>query len=76
MNRQEMSPDLGARIAEMSFICACLIVVNHVGNVPRVLLYLCEVALPFFFAISGFLLARHIGERANVLARIVVGGRI
>ena len=69
-----MPESLSLKIRQMSFICACLIVVCHVGNVPDVLLYVCEIALPFFFAVSGYFLAKHIGEdgwwRRAVMKRI------
>ena len=69
----EKSTGLGMRlsnkIANMGFVCACLVVLIHspmFGNVGFVTYllknFLVRIAVPAFFMISGFLLARHCGE--------------
>lgn len=63
---------LSRKIANMGFVCMCLIVALHVNVCPpagtwqRSVYDLCiaisEAAVPSFFVISGFLMAGHFGE--------------
>lgn len=68
-----MSRELSNKIANMSFVCACLVVLIHApgfktGWLPNDFIYtwvkhgLTMIAVPVFFIISGFLLGRHINE--------------
>lgn len=63
---------MNRRIQNLSFLCACLIVFIHVpgvdvnggnGMIWRFVRFgLAECAVPFFFIVSGFFLAKHFGE--------------
>ena len=69
-----MTAILSQKIKNMGILCACLVVSIHSGvpsNPPlssywfvRQLIVdgVASIAVPFFFAVSGFLLARHLGE--------------
>ena len=54
--------DISAKFANMGFVCVCLVVLMHVhcpwegGGINR-------LAVPFFFAMSGYFLAQHVDER-------------
>ena len=70
----KITPELSRRMATMSSICACLIVVIHATPKPDILTWqwwivsllckegLCRIAVPWFFLASGFFLAGHFGE--------------
>lgn len=70
----EIDQSLSLHLANVSFICACLVpslhirgdfVENSVGWWIYMVFFkggLAMVAVPFFFVLSGFLLAGHIGE--------------
>ena len=57
-----ISEDISAKFANMGFVCVCLVVLMHVhcpwegGGINR-------LAVPFFFAMSGYFLATHVDER-------------
>lgn len=68
-----MNERLSAKIANLGFLCAILVVMIHVTRpaahqpVARVVWELtrggvCRMAVPFFFAFSGYFLARRAGE--------------
>lgn len=67
-----ISSELSQKIRNMSLVCSMLVVVIHVGwggattpsQFMRVLLKdgLAQAAVPFFFALSGYLLAGHFNE--------------
>ena len=54
--------DISAKFSNMGFVCVCLVVMMHVhcpwegGGINR-------LAVPFFFAMAGYFLSRHIDER-------------
>jgi len=56
-----LSDALSAKFANMGFLCVCLVVTMHVhcpwegGGINR-------LAVPFFFLMSGYFLAGHVGE--------------
>ena len=66
--------DISAKMANMSFICACMIVLFHATPAPQIGSYMwwichllgregiCMIAVPWFFLASGFFLAGHMGE--------------
>lgn len=66
------TPELSNKIANMSFVCACLVVCIHVPDVKvnfldvafSVLVKqgLSIIAVPVFFVIAGYFLGRHVGE--------------
>ncbi len=70
----KVSQQLSERIAGMSFVCAVLVVMMHVGVNPTQgtvqwwffrlvgVSGLLRVGVPFFFLAAGFFLAAHIGE--------------
>lgn len=70
--RQTLSPDVSRKLANMGFVCACLVVGIHVGLpeaqgmgrwVARLLKEgICRIAVPFFFVAAGYFLAGHMGE--------------
>lgn len=80
-----MSDLISNKIKNMSIVCAMLVLFIHVGK-PSILgcsgwwLYqftaegICRIAVPFFCICSGFLLARHFGEKGWY--RSQVGKRI
>lgn len=59
--RIQASPSdaVSAKFANMSFVCACLVVCIHSGNF---LGNVTKAAVPFFFLCSGYMLARHATE--------------
>ena len=68
-----MSRELSNKIANVGFICACLVVLIHVPALENgfwlndfvfkwIKTGMCGVAVPTFFIISGFLLGRHVYE--------------
>lgn len=71
----KISKSLSERFAVMSFLCACMIVFFHATPAPDVgslnwwFFHLfgregvCCIAVPYFFACSGFFLAGHLGEK-------------
>ncbi len=66
--------DISAKMANMSFVCACMIVLFHATPAPKIGSYMwwichlicregvCMIAVPWFFLASGFFLAGHMGE--------------
>lgn len=67
---EPLSTETSAKLANMGFLCACLVVFIHVpmarSTDPVAWWFhflttgiLCRIAVPFFFVASGFLLARH-----------------
>lgn len=69
-----ITSDLSAKMANMSSLCACMIVVFHATPAPEMGTFawwvchllgregVCKIAVPWFFVASGFLLAGHVGE--------------
>lgn len=57
--KRNVSPELSAKFANMSFVCACLVVCIHSGGFLGPIV---NVAVPFFFLVSGYMLARHMNE--------------
>ncbi len=68
-----MTPSTSNKLANLSFLCACLVVTIHVGH-PKIagsatwwtdlsLHAVSRIAVPLFFAISGYLLAGRIDEK-------------
>ena len=86
MNKCGISNFLSERFAAMSFLCACMIVFFHatpaseIGSFTWWFFHLfgregiCCIAVPYFFACSGYFLARHYGEEGwwgrEVLKRV------
>lgn len=80
----KISSELSSKMANMSFICACMIVMFHATPAPQPggltwwfchLLGregICMIAVPWFFFSSGFFLAGHMGESAGWWKREVV----
>lgn len=81
---KKMTPALSAKFANMGLLCACMVVLRHIGLVPNkdgpvwwvwqlFVSYdaLTMVAVPFFFLASGFFLGGHIGERNWYCAEVV-----
>lgn len=70
-----ISSDVSRKIANMGLVCALLVVVIHLENVPQdvgslswavhyFLRYILAVAaVPYFFLVSGYFLAAHANER-------------
>ena len=69
----EVDRQISAKITNMAFVCALMVVVIHVwceaekGGICWWLHELsangiCRIAVPFFFLVSGYFLGRHIGE--------------
>lgn len=59
-DKSNVNPELSAKFANMSFVCACLVVCIHCGGFLGPIV---NVAVPFFFLVSGYMLARHAGEK-------------
>jgi len=68
---QAIKPETSHKLANMSFLCATFVIIIHVwqpepvGSVAWWLYSLTScrsIAVPFFFLMSGYLLAGHIGE--------------
>jgi len=68
---QALAPETSRKLANMSFLCSLLVVLIHVWSPPQVgspawWLYSMtgfrSIAVPFFFLMSGYLLAGRIGE--------------
>ena len=69
-----ISKETSRRMAVMSFVCACMIVLIHCTPAPDKSTWqwwianllgangLCRIAVPWFFLASGFFLAGHFGE--------------
>ena len=64
---------VGQRMANMSVVCACIVALSHVGYntavgsagwwfVRMTRCGVCCLAVPFFFAVSGYFLSRHFEE--------------
>ncbi len=74
MGKQIISGALSTCFSNMSFLCACMIVFFHATPAPDKGSFnwwffhmfgregICCIAVPYFFACSGFFLAGHIGE--------------
>jgi len=70
----KISEALSAKMANMSFACACMIVLFHATPAPQTGSFawwichllgregICMIAVPWFFLSSGFFLAGHLGE--------------
>ncbi len=64
-SRIQMSSELSNKLANLGFVCACLVVIIHVPvSVLSAIIKnsLSIVAVPVFFMMSGFLLGRHFGD--------------
>lgn len=72
-----ISRETSARLANMGFVCALLVVAHHVRYFEEAFSYfgiwerfvsagICTIAVPAFFSISGFLLAGHMDEQGWV----------
>lgn len=63
-----MITNIRDKIANMSFVCACLVVSIHSDFTQLSFLNswvkngIARIAVPYFFLVSGFLLAKHFGE--------------
>ena len=63
-----VSKDLSLRLTLLSFVATLMVVFIHVPKpAERGLGHflecgICEIAVPFFFVVSGFFIARHVGE--------------
>lgn len=72
--QQSLSADVSHKLANMGFVCACLVVFIHVcqpGGEKGTLGWwlaklsaegICRIAVPFFFVAAGFFLAGHADE--------------
>ena len=67
--KMKIAPDISAKISNMGIICAFMVLFIHLPkSSPTSYVYtifshgLCEIAVPFFFAASGYLLAGHFNE--------------
>ena len=67
---QVVNAEISNKLANMSFVCSLLVVLVHIWH-PKVgsaswwiyeLTSFREIAVPFFFCASGYLMAGHIGE--------------
>ena len=54
--------DISTKFANMGFVCVCLVVLMHV-HCPWEGGGINQLAVPFFFAMSGYFLATHVDER-------------
>lgn len=72
--KQSIVPSVSNRLANMSFVCACLVVSIHVvdtierGGIAwwvKQLFHggISRIAVPFFFTAAGYFLAGHMGEK-------------
>lgn len=80
----KISEALSAKMANMSFACACMIVLFHATPAPQAGSFawwlchllgregICMIAVPWFFLSSGFFLAGHLGECEGWWKREVV----
>lgn len=80
----KISEALSAKMANMSFACACMIVLFHATPAPQAGGFawwmchllgregICMIAVPWFFLSSGFFLAGHLGECEGWWKREVV----
>ena len=83
--KTEADEEIGARIANISLLCACVVALSHVcwnsvhGSVgwwfTRMTRFgVCCMAVPFFFAVSGYYLSAHFDEpgwwRREVVKRV------
>lgn len=79
----DVTKELSAKFANMGLLCACMVVMRHIGLVPDkskpvwwiwqlFVSYeaLTMVAVPFFFLASGFFLGGHIGEEKWYLKEV------
>lgn len=57
-----ISEDISAKFANMGFVCVCLVVLMHV-HCPWEGGGINQLAVPFFFVMSGFFLAAHVDEK-------------
>ena len=74
----KLTDELSARFANMSFVCACLVVLLHVTAEPACGSALwwvqsvfggegvAKIAVPYFFFTSGFFLARRVRDAGGV----------
>lgn len=71
--QSSISPSLSHKLANMGFVCACLVVCIHL-YLPTIELSelpiryflgegICRIAVPFFFIASGYFLAGHTNEQ-------------
>ena len=85
MNRNnKIAEGLSVKMANMSFVCACMIVLFHATPAPQMGSFawwichvvgregICMIAVPWFFLSSGFFLASHLGESERWWQREVV----
>lgn len=72
--QKSISSELSHKLANMSFVCACLVVMIHVpffeeeGTLSWWFIHfvrdgICRIAVPFFFVVAGYFLAGHMGEQ-------------
>ena len=69
---KQISQETSSKIVNMGFLCAILVVLRHVGTIPakgnalwwtvKFFDGLTWIAVPFFFLMSGFFLARHFDD--------------
>ena len=79
----KITSEWSARFSNMGLLCACMVVMRHIGLVPErgkpvwwtwqlFVSYdaLTMVAVPFFFLASGFFMAGHVGENGWYLREV------